>query len=81
MELAAQWYTTSFNLYRTYAKTNVKDHLKKKMLKFYTDCPEAWRELLTLKGFTTPAAASSRKSSAGITYQEPIATAVPDFDE
>ena len=51
------------------------------MLKFYKDCPEAWGELLTLKGFTTRVAASSRKSSAGIADQETIATAVPDFDE
>ncbi len=44
---------------------NVVD-LKKKMLKFYKDCPKAWGELLTLKGFTKPAAASSRRSHAGI---------------
>ena len=55
--------------------------VKKKMLKFYKDFPEAWGELLTLKGFTTPAAASSRKFHAGIPDQEPIAASVPDFDE
>ncbi len=64
-----------------YARPNVVDHLKKKMLNLYKDCPEAWGELLTLKGFTTPAAASSRKSYTGIADQEPIAAAVPDFDE
>ena len=62
-------------------RPNVVYHLKKKMLKFYKDCPEAWGELLTLKGFTTPAAASSRRYHAGIADQEPIAAAVPDFDE
>jgi len=51
------------------------------MLKFYKDCPEAWGELIFLKGFTTPAAASSRRSNAGIADQEPFAAAVPDFDE
>ena len=64
-----------------YARPNVVAHLTKKMLKFYKDCPEAWGESLTLKGFTTPAAASSRKSYTGIADQEPIAAAVPDFDE
>ncbi len=62
-------------------RPNVVDHLKKKMLKFYKDFLEAWGELLTLKGFTTPAVASSRRSHAGIADQEPIAAAVPDFDE
>ncbi len=38
-------------------------------------------ELLSLKGFTTPAAASSRKSHAGIAHQAPSAAQVPDFDE
>jgi hypothetical protein len=53
------------------------------MLKFYKDCPEASAggELLTHEGFTTPAAASSRRSHAGIADKEPIAAAVPDFDE
>jgi hypothetical protein len=36
-----------------YARPNVVNHLKKKMHKFYKDCPEALGELLTLKGFTT----------------------------
>jgi hypothetical protein len=63
-------------------RPSVVDHLKKKMLKFYKGCPEAWGGLLTLKGFTTPAAASSRKSHAGIVHhQEPIAAPVPDFDQ
>ncbi len=64
-------------------RPNVVFHLTKKpeMLKFNKDCPEAWVKLLTLKGFTTPAAASSRRSHAGIADQEPNAAAVPDFDK
>ncbi len=81
IETAAQWYKTDFNFYRKYARPDVVEHLKKKMLKFYKECPEAWGELLTLKGFTSPAAAFSRRSYAGIADQEPIAAAVPDFDE
>ncbi len=66
-----------------YARPNVVDHLKKKMLKLYQACPraEAWGELLTLKDFTSQAAASRRTSYSGIADQEPIAAAVPDFDE
>ncbi len=60
---------------------SVVDHLKKKMLKFYKGCPKACGEFLTLKGFTTLVAASSRRSHAGIADQEPIAAPVPDFDE
>jgi hypothetical protein len=80
LETAVSWYNTSFSFYRKYTRTNVKDHLKKKMLKFYTDCPEAWGEILNIKGNTTPPLASIRKSRAGIA-QEPSALPVPDFDE
>ena len=81
IETAAQWYSTSYSFYRKYERTRVVEHLKKKMLKFYTDCPQAWDELLFLKGFTTPAAASSRKYHTGIAHQAPSAEQVPDFDE
>ena len=80
LETAVSWYNTSFSFYRKYTRTNVKDHLKKKMLKFYTDCPEAWGEILNIKGNTTPPLASIRKSRAGIN-KEPSALPVPDYDE
>ncbi len=81
IETAAQWYSTSYSFYRKYEKTCVVEHLKKKMFKFYKDCPQACYELFSLKGFTTPAAASSRKSHAGIAHQAPSAASVLDFDE
>ncbi len=81
IETAAQWYSTSYSFYRKYTRHNVVTHNKKKMLKSYSDCPEAWDELLSLKGCTTPAAASSWKSHAGIAHQAPSALPVPDFDE
>ncbi len=81
IETGAQWYSASDGFYRKYTRHNVVDHLKKKMVKFYKECPEAWDELLSLKDCTTPAAASSRKSHAGIAHHAPIATPVPDFDE
>jgi hypothetical protein len=46
-------------------------------LKFYKDSPEAMGELLTIKGFITPAAASSRKSYTGIADQEPFCCSSP----
>ncbi len=81
IETAVPWYNTSFNFYWKYTRQNVVAHLKKKMLKFYTDSPLALDELLSLKGNTTPAAASIRKSRAGIAHQAPSTLPVPDFDE
>ena len=81
IEKAVQWYNASLSFYQKFTRQNVVAHLKKKILKFYTECPPAWDELLSIRGNTTPAAASIRKSRAGNAQQAPSTLPVPDFDE
>jgi hypothetical protein len=78
LEMPAQWYQKSLDFYRKYTRSKVADHLKKEMTKYYTRCPQAWYEVLALKG-TTPAAVQSGRRSSG-SAKPPVDEDIPDYD-
>ena len=48
--IADRWYDAKLRFYRTYTRAQVANALKAKLIRFYTECPAAWEEVLAVKG-------------------------------
>jgi hypothetical protein len=78
--MRAEWYQKSFDFNRKYTRSKVAIHLKKEMSKFYVRCPQAWDEVLVLKGTTPVAIMQSGRLSSG-SAKPPVDEDIPNHDE
>ena len=70
--LADQWYETKLRFYRSYTRAQVAKALKSLLVRFYTDCPVAWAEVLALRGGAQPAAATNAADAGAPPRPEPL---------
>ena len=75
--LADQWYQAKLKFYGTFTREQVARALKVHLTRFYDDCPEAWVEVLKIRGGGAPAADSAGAALGGA---EPIDEAPPGLD-
>jgi hypothetical protein len=64
LERASVWYSKKLAFYKYYKRERAVEFLKKKMYKFYEDCPAAWQELLDRRINASPVALSKELTGA-----------------
>ena len=72
-----QWYQAKLKFYGTFTREQVARAFKVLLTRFYDDCPEAWGEVLKVRGGGAPAADSAGAALGGA---EPIDEAPPGLD-